>query len=583
MNMYGEFEIRTLPLTLSSSRQRVERFLAANGLRLDPLDYYAIVTRVDDEEILAGGGLQDNVIKCVAVSDELRGTGMMQSLLSHLLSTARERGHQQVRVFTKPGNRSIFESLGFHLLAQSPQAILMENAVGGLTDYCNYLKGLHRPGKNGMIVMNANPFTQGHLALVEYASSMVDTLYVIVVKEDCSRFSYASRLAMVQAGCRHVQDTVVCEGSDYAISATTFPTYFLKELSSASDMQMLLDLDLCARHLAPALGATVRFVGSEPTDALTARYVELMQQQLPLHGIEVVVMPRVTQDGQVVSASQVRSLLHNGMLSQALPMVPNSTLPYLLSELARQALEEELLTTPKPGLVDQHDNGSHSDMDLPLMQSSIEALRPAFDQLALLGDSRLLPPGEYLQHLGVVSERKMLSATHGVNTHRGALFAMGLTLVAASHTWHKEHAFKPHALRQNIMKLAHSIVEVSNGSHGSQAVSAHHVNGALSMARHGYHQLFNEWLPYHMSLIGDPYRNHKTLLLIMSKLDDTNVIHRVGYEMAQGVKAEAQELLRHFSIEGLEAMNRSFVARNISPGGAADMLSLTIFIDSMIN
>ena len=65
-----------------------------------------------------------------------------------------------------------------------PQAIMMENAVGGLTDYCNYLKGLRRPGKNGMIVMNANPFTQGHLALVEYASTQVKTLYVIVVKED---------------------------------------------------------------------------------------------------------------------------------------------------------------------------------------------------------------------------------------------------------------------------------------------------------------------------------------------------------------------------------------------------------------
>lgn len=581
--MYGEYEIHALPLTLSTSRLRVERFLAANGLRLDPLDYYAVVTRVDDDEILAGGGLQDNVIKCVAVSDVLRGTGMMQSLLSHLLSTARERGHQQVRVFTKPDNQGIFESLGFKLLAAAPQAIMMENAVGGLTDYCNYLKGLRRPGKNGMIVMNANPFTQGHLALVEYASTQVKTLYVIVVKEDCSRFSYASRLAMVKSGCAHVSNTVVCEGSDYAISATTFPTYFLKKLSDASDTQILLDLDLCARHLAPALGATVRFVGNEPTDALTARYVELMQQQLPQHGIEVVVMPRVTQDGQVVSASRVRESLHGGILSRALPMVPHSTQPYLLSELARQALEEELQTTPKPGLVDEHDNGSHNDMDMSLMQRSIDALRPTFDQLALIGDSRLLPPSEYIQHLGVISERKMLTATHGVNTHRGALFSIGLALVAASHIWHKDHALKASALRQDIMKLAHGIVPVSNGSHGSQAVTAHHVEGALSMARHGYHRLFSEWLPYHLSLTGDPYRDHKTLLLIMSELDDTNVIHRVGYEQAQAVKREALEMLKHFSIEGLEAMNRSFVSRNISPGGAADMLSLTIFIDSITN
>ncbi|MBQ9217723.1 MAG: [Muribaculaceae bacterium] len=579
--MYGDYEIQTLPLSLGSTRKRVERFLAENGLRLDTVDYYAVVTRVDDDQILAGGGLDGNVIKCVAVSDELRGTGMMQSLLSHLLSTARERGHQQVRVFTKPSNQDIFASLGFKLLAAAPQAIMMENAVGGLTDYCNYLMGLRRPGKNGMIVMNANPFTEGHLALVEYASSQVNTLYVIVVKEDCSRFSYTSRLAMVKNGCSHVRNAVVCEGSDYAISAATFPTYFLKQLSDASDTQILLDLDLCVRHLAPALGATVRFVGNEPTDLVTARYVELMQQHLPQHGIDVVVMPRVTQEGQVVSASLVRGNLHDGDLSHAIPLVPHSTLPYLLSELARQALEEELMTTPKPGLVDEHDNGSHSDMDIPLMRHSIEALRPSFDQLALLGDSRLLPPSEYIQHLGVVSEQKMLQATHGVNTHRGALFSIGLALVAASHTWHNEHAFKAKALRQDIMKLAHGIVPANNGSHGYRAVEAHHVEGALEMARHGYQRLFNEWLPFHASLNGDPYRDHKTLLLIMSELDDTNVIHRVGYEMAQAVKREALEMLKHFSIEGLEAMNRSFVSRNISPGGAADMLSLTIFIDSI--
>ena len=564
------------------SRQRVEQFLAKSGLRLDPVDYYAVVTRIDDDQILAGGGLQGNLIKCVAVSDELRGTGMMQTLISHLLSTARERGHEQVRVFTKPGNRSIFESLGFKFLAQAPQAIFMENAMGGLTDYCNYLKGLRRSGKNGMVVMNANPFTLGHLALLEYGASLVQTLYVIVVREDCSHFSYQARLDMVKSGTQHLHNVVVCEGSDYAISVATFPTYFLKQLSDASDTQILLDLDLCCRHLAPALGATMRLVGNEPTDAVTARYVELMEQQ-PLNGIEVVVMPRVAQDGRPVSASLVRSSLQEGCLSHALQMVPVTTAPYLMSDLARQALERELHATPKPGLVDEHDNGAHTDMDLELMHRSIESLRPAFDQLAKLGLSRMLPPAEYVQRLGVNMEQRMLSTTGGVNTHRGALFSMGLTLLAAAHTWHKSHEIKPNALRQNIMKLSHGIVAVDNGSHGSRAIAAHNVEGALSMARRGYHRLFSHWLPYYASLAGDPCREVKTLLCIMSELDDTNVIHRVGYETAQAVKREARELLDNFDVAGLEAMNRSFISRNISPGGAADMLSLTIFIDSITN
>lgn len=581
--MYGDYEIHTLPLTLKPARIRLEQFLATCGLRLDPVDYYAVVSRVDDDQILAGGGLHGNVIKCVAVSDELRGTGMMQSLLSHLLSTAREHGHQEVRVFTKPDNQSIFESLGFKMLASAPKAIFMENAMGGLADYCNYLQGLRRPGENGMIVMNANPFTLGHQALIDHASGLVSTLYVIVVREDCSRFSYADRLAMVKGGCSHLENVVVCEGSDYAISAATFPTYFLKQLSDATDTQILLDLDLCCRHLAPALGATIRFVGSEPTDAVTARYVELMQTQLPLYGMRVDVMPRVSHDGVTVSASLDRHHLSDGHLSSALPMVPATSVPYLISDLARRALQIELETTPKPGLVDQHDNGSHRDMNMDVMQRSIEALRPMFDQLSLLGTSRKLPMGEFLQRMGVTAEQRMLQATGGVNTHRGALFSLGLALIAATHTWYLHDAIDANTVRQFIIELANGIVPVDNGSHGRRAIAAHHVTGALELARQGYPSLFSDWLPYYSSLDGDTYREHKTLLRIMSTLDDTNVIHRVGYEMAQQVKEEARQLLAEFSLEGLQVMNQRFIYRNISPGGAADMLSLTIFIHSITN
>ena len=264
--------ISEAPLSLNSVRRRVEAFLAANGLRLAPLDRYVVVTRDEDgDEILAGGGLDGNVIKCVAVSESARSEGLMNILVSRLIAIAREEGRESVKAFTKPENEGIFKSLGFGLLASAPKAILMENGRGGLPEYKKYLASLARPGRNGAIVMNANPFTKGHRYLVEQAASLVDNLYVIVVREDRSRFPYVERKAMIEAGCTGLDNVVVCEGSDYAISAATFPTYFLKKLDDATDTQIALDLDLFVNHIAQPLGVTVRFAGSEPEDALTRR------------------------------------------------------------------------------------------------------------------------------------------------------------------------------------------------------------------------------------------------------------------------------------------------------------------------
>ena len=151
-----------MPLALKSCRTRVERFLAENELRLDDVDYYAVVTRLGDDTILAGGGLSKDIIKCIAVDDSLRGTGMSQRLVSHLLSMAGENGYRNVKVYTKPTNVEIFTSMAFRQLAASPLAVLMENGLGGLSTYCNYLNRLKRDGHNGVIVMNCNPLTLGH-------------------------------------------------------------------------------------------------------------------------------------------------------------------------------------------------------------------------------------------------------------------------------------------------------------------------------------------------------------------------------------------------------------------------------------
>lgn len=599
--------ISEAPLSLNSVRRRVEAFLAANGLRLAPLDRYVVVTRDEDgDEILAGGGLDGNVIKCVAVSESARSEGLMNILVSRLIAIAREEGRESVKAFTKPENEGIFKSLGFALIASSPNAILMENGRGGLPEYRKYLESLARPGRNGAIVMNANPFTKGHRYLVEQAASQVDNLYVIVVKEDRSRFPYVERKAMIEAGCAGLDNVVVCEGSDYAISAATFPTYFLKKLDDATDTQIALDLDLFVNHIAKPLGVTVRFAGSEPEDALTRRYNELMAEILPgtsvavvrqdhqpdpelvkgsalrqaRRPIDFVEIPRLEQKGKPLSATLLRRALDKGGFKEAMEYIPESSIPYLVADLAERALRLELDTTPKPGLVDRQDNGAHKDMDYALMSKSISALRPYLTRLAV-ESAKDIDPAK-IKEIGIEAEKAMLKATGGVNTHKGALFCIGLSVAAASNLASATGSVEAYSFKELVSRAA-SEIPSARGTHGAEAKRSFKAVGALENARAAYPELFTDWLPYYLSLEGDPFRCHKTLLHIMTTLDDTNILHRRGAEGLAHAEAEAARLLEDFSESGLSSLNKDFIRENISPGGSADMLSLTIFIESIIN
>lgn len=626
-------EIQTLNPTTPRQRQRIEAFLKRNGLRFDDMHYYAAITD-DDGEMIAGGGLKGNVIKCVAVDDAHKGEAIANTLISHLIAHANEEGHSNVMLFTKPKNRQLFESLSFRLLAEAPEAVLMETGIGGINNTVEQLEKIKEEGEvckennqeckkeektnlnittpqylnpstpqplitttplRGVVVMNCNPFTLGHRYLIEQAAKQVERLFVMVVREDCSLFSYAERKAMVEQGVAHLKNVTVIDGSEYAISQATFPTYFLKRLDDAADTQMLLDLDLFRRHIAPALGATVRFVGTEPTDRLTRRYNQLMHEVLA----DVREIVRLEKEGNAVSASRVRKAMEQGDMSTIRQLVPPTTLPYIIAHLATQALQAELDTTPKPGLVDKDNNGAHRDMDYALMQRSINTLYPYFVKLAQLGCADALPTHTSIRDIGIEAEKAMLSATNGVNTHKGALFSMGLAVVAAAHEERKIAANEEQILKERnggedvlvslqttIKALAASFPDTS-GTHGSKAKllskGTTAIKGALDNAREGYEMLFAEWLPFYIERRKehDAYTLHKTLLRIMCDLDDTNVIYRTNLATAEEVKQEARALLDSFSKAALKDMDRRYTARNISPGGAADMLSLTIFIGSI--
>ena len=653
MEPFETIDIQELPLSVPSVRRQVEDFLGSNGLRLGEVDLYLAVLS-EDGAILAGGGLQRDILKCLAVSAEARSLGLSVPLVSRLISVASERGYMNVKVFTKPENRALFESLGFRLLAEAPKAILLENGRG-LADYCAYLRAHQAPG---VIVMNANPFTLGHRYLIEQAdfstrptglgrndkSSVISSdarraesrnLVIIPVKEEASRFSYAERLAMIRSGAGDWADVV--EGSDYQISAATFPTYFLKNLSDAAETQMRLDIDLFGRHIAPALGARVRYVGSEPADPLTARYNALLKELLPAYSIQLIEIPRLTVGSDCradsstppsaplrmtrgttpelvkgpVTATSVRALLDEGRFKAASALTPESTWPYLLADLAERALRMELDTPMKPGLVGPDSVGAHKDMDYDVMRKGIAAIRPFFPRMAMAATP------EELRQLGIAAEAAMLAATGGVNTHRGAIFALGLALNAAMHSFNTagrqfgrrmEGADNERVMQKCLVEIAQSISRKSlidselhsaANSHGAQAVKKYGVKGARELASEGYQALFEDWLPYYRNLQISPLaslgRNDNTpchfersreictLLRIMATLDDTCVIYRVGYERAKQVKAEAEAMAEHFDMDRLKEMCNRYAAEGISPGGAADMLALTIFMDSIYN
>lgn len=630
-------EIQTLNPATPRQRQRIEAFLKRNALRIDDMNYYAAVLD-DDGEMIAGGGLKDDVIKCVAVDDAHKGEAIANTLVSHLISHANQEGYSCIKLFTKPKNRQLFESLSFRLLAEAPEAILMETGIGGISytvealkkikeeseKYKEYNKECKEDSKKckentsylntstpqhltttmqptGCIVMNCNPFTLGHRYLVESASRMVEHLFVIVVREDRSAFSYQERKAMVTTGTADLKNVTVCDGSEYAISNTTFPTYFLKRLSDATDTQILLDLDLFRRHIAPALGAEVRFVGTEPTDELTRRYNELMMESLGKD--HVVQIPRLENGGVAVSASRVRRAMDSNSLKEAAQLVPPTTLPYIIAHLATRALHAELDTTPKPGLVDKDNSGAHRDMDHALMSRSIRAIHPYFVRLALLGFAADMPSHDDIVKTGIEAERAMFEATNGVNTYKGALFSMGLAVVAAAGKAWQGYSITPQALSAAISKLAFAFPD-TKGTHGSKAkqTAASETatfKGALDNAREGYPMLFNDWLPFYANLSknGEPHALHLTLLRIMCDLDDTNIVYRTSLAMMKQVKEESRSVLSRWSeathgtpqADGgtnldtiLGDMNRSFVQRNISPGGSADMLSLVVFINGVL-
>ncbi len=305
------------PLPGGQNKEYLE-LLELCGLR-DEGDADVVALMTEDDRLVACGALAGHTIKQLAVDTDHEGLGLMASVLSALISEAAARGVHRLFLCTKPDNLKMFVSMGFHAIAETAEAVLLENRRGGIESFLESIPKYE--GVCGAVVCNCDPFTLGHRHLIEYAAAHCDNLYVFAVSEKGSMFSPEERLEMIRKGTADILNCHVFESDMYLISRATFPAYFVRDESRADLVKSDLDLDLFCRKIAPALGISRRFAGEEPFSPVTRAYNERMKELLPEHGISFEEIPRLSE----ISAGKVRELIRDGESEKTKELVPEST------------------------------------------------------------------------------------------------------------------------------------------------------------------------------------------------------------------------------------------------------------------
>ena len=308
--------------------EKWNNLLETSGLKPDgQLDTTVLLW--DEDKLVATGSRCDNILKCFAVDESYQGEGLTATVITALKKDAFDNGLNHLFLYTKPKNKDMFSSLFFYTIAETDDVVLMENKKSGINSFLDNIHIEENGGVNGSIVMNCNPFTLGHLYLIETAAKECDTLYVFVVSEDKSRFSAADRFEMVRLGTKHIPNVKVLPTGPYLISSATFPTYFLKDRENAEKIKCATDIEIFTKYFVPKFMIKRRYVGTEPLSQMTNQYNETLRELLPQKGIEFIEIPRLEAHGMPVSASRVRELIDAKNIQELKEILPETTFVYL--------------------------------------------------------------------------------------------------------------------------------------------------------------------------------------------------------------------------------------------------------------
>jgi triphosphoribosyl-dephospho-CoA synthase len=276
--------------------------------------------------------------------------------------------------------------------------------------------------------------------------------------------------------------------------------------------------------------------------------------------------------------------------------VPRSVADHVAATAAA-AMLAELETWPKPGLVSHMDAGSHADMDANTFKASTMAITPFYGHLTVAGAAG--SGMDKLRAIGVEAERAMLAATGGVNTHRGAIFSLGLLCAAAGAAWSGTARSGSH-WRANVLgatvrqRWGQAILRgpIPLHSHGTNALRRFGAGGARAQAAAGFPHALDVGLPAlrlgRTLAPSDPEAARvQTFFALLGSMEDTNLLHRGGSAGLRFAQEQAAGFLRQGGVEQAQwreraaAAHRAFVARRLSPGGCADLLAITLFLDAL--
>lgn len=329
-------KIVDLFLNDASTRKKWEQLLSSLGLHdfsdreVDVIDH--TIGLVDEDGSLVGtGSVAGNVLKYIGVKNEdaeqgARFNKVVSSLMQYLVN---EKIFHSF-VFTKAKYASSFEHLHFNLLAKTDVAAFLEYGTPDVDEFVEKLPKVKDQAnkKVAAIVMNANPFTLGHQHLVKLASEENDLVYVFVVANDVSLFSFSERMKLVKEGTKEFNNVKVVSGGDYMVSPATFPAYFLKTPDDLISVQTTIDASVFKNKIAPGLNITRRYIGKEPFSRTTHYYnVSLAHELGP--DIEVIVVKRLEEENEIVTATKVRQLIKAGNLKEINKFVPESSYEFI--------------------------------------------------------------------------------------------------------------------------------------------------------------------------------------------------------------------------------------------------------------
>ncbi len=339
-----DFRQETLDLENPFDVKLVKDFLFSLGFDFDPSDVECTMIVYNLKgDIVGTGSHMERILKYVVVSPKFRDTTAFALIVTYMTEKLLKI-YKHTFVFTRPENSLPFTGLGFTEIAKAePLYVLLEFGFESIITYQDYLRTLIIPAKTGEVaalVVNCNPFTNGHKFLIEKASSENEVVYLFVVEEDLSAFPFSVRWELIRKGISHLNNVVMVRGGMYIVSGSIFPAYFLKneQVSDVMQKQAELDVRIFANYVVPILDIKRRYVGTEFSCKTTEAYNLAMKTILPQTGVEVIEVMRKaigldSDNGpDYISASKVREAIKTGKLDDVIDFLPDSTRDFLYSD-----------------------------------------------------------------------------------------------------------------------------------------------------------------------------------------------------------------------------------------------------------